>query len=214
MGWKGYMPSTPDLEEKEAPGYYGTLGLFVHSFAHAEGWLFMYLCRVAEVDEDTARAIFSGVRVHDPVSFIKRIAEVRNEPLSNEFDEALSQLLIINDVRNHILHHSMHQETIGGKTTRIISNRHRALTPDRRREMLVSEDILGNLCDDLETITNFLVRECFRLLPGETADLNDEMSQAPMSAWLYKPVSQSTKKARARPSRRAKRGLPDEPSRE
>ena len=87
------MPSRVDL--KEVSGYYQALGKFVDTFANVEEILFLYLYASAGVDYDAARAIFSGVRIHDAVSFIKRIAEVGKAELSAALDDVLSQLLII-----------------------------------------------------------------------------------------------------------------------
>jgi hypothetical protein len=56
------MPSRVDL--KEVSGYYQALGKFVDTFANVEEILFLYLYASAGVAYDTARAIFSGVRIH------------------------------------------------------------------------------------------------------------------------------------------------------
>jgi hypothetical protein len=96
------MPSRVDL--KEVSGYYQALGKFVDTFANVEEILFLYL-RVGWSSLRHGKSHFSGVRIHDAVSFIKRIAEVGKAELSAALDDVLSQLLIINDVRNLILHH-------------------------------------------------------------------------------------------------------------
>src|SRR5207253_3080225 len=92
----------------------------------------LYLSALAGMDPGTARAVFSGVTIHDGISFIKRIAEVRNSSLSTELDDVLSQLLIISDVRNLILHHSVSEKRRKGRPIRIISNIGRALTAERK----------------------------------------------------------------------------------
>jgi hypothetical protein len=97
---EGHMPK---LDPIEVIGYYRALGEFVDTFANIEEVIFLYLSELAGVDHDTARAVFSGVRIHDAISFIKRIAEVRGVQLSAELDDVLGQLQIINDVRNLIL---------------------------------------------------------------------------------------------------------------
>ena len=159
------MPSRVDL--KEVSGYYQALGKFVDTFANVEEILFLYLYASAGVDYDAARAIFSGVRIHDAVSFIKRIAEVGKAELSAALDDVLSQLLIINDVRNLILHHPVSGRFRKGRFIRSISNIGRALTAERIKEMLISQRILMDMEYDLFRMQVFLFHEyaCLALPP-------------------------------------------------
>jgi hypothetical protein len=53
------------LYPEEQVGYYRALGQFVDAFAEVEGVLFLYLYTFAGMDQDTAKAVLSGVRVHD-----------------------------------------------------------------------------------------------------------------------------------------------------
>jgi hypothetical protein len=87
------MPST--FEREEIIGYYRALGEFVDTFAEVEGVLFLYLSTLIGIDQDTAKAVFSGIRAHDSVSFIKRTMEARNVALPTDLDAALSQLLVM-----------------------------------------------------------------------------------------------------------------------
>jgi len=159
------MPSRVDL--KGVSGYYQALGKFVDTFANVEEILFLYLYASAGVDYDTARAIFSGVRIHDAVSLIKRFAEVRKAELSAALDDVLSQLLIINDVRNLILHHPVSGRFRKGRFIRSISNIGRALTAERIKEMLISQRILMDMEYDLFRMQVFLFHEyaCLALPP-------------------------------------------------
>jgi hypothetical protein len=60
------MPFRSDREE--IIGYYRALGEFGGAFAKVEWALFLYLHNLAALDQETAKAIFSGVRVHDAAS--------------------------------------------------------------------------------------------------------------------------------------------------
>jgi hypothetical protein len=60
--WEGHLPK---LDPQEVIGYYRALVEFVDLFADVEGVLFLYLYTLVGVDEATAKAVFSGVRVHE-----------------------------------------------------------------------------------------------------------------------------------------------------
>jgi hypothetical protein len=178
---------------EEQAGYYRALGQFVSRFAEVEGVLFLYLYTFAGVDENTAKAVLSGVRVHDGVSFIKRIAYVRNTTLSAELEEVLSQLLIINDARNLILHHPM-QRTLSPEDhdsiTRFIDNFDRALTEERGRKMQISQTLLMNMERDLSTIGVVLLTEYFYMTDPDFKRMELPILKGP---WLYEPAPKPKK---------------------
>jgi hypothetical protein len=206
----------PKLDPIEVAGYYRALGEFVEAFADVEGELFLYLYTLVGVDYNMARAVFSGVRVQEAVSFIRRIMEIRPSKIPEGLDEVLAQILIINDTRNLILHHSVSGRYSKGQLIRTISNIDRALTARRAKELPISEKILSDMTDDLFHIKTFLFHEAallMELLPPETRARIERLGPVPVGAWLYKPAPRSTLEKHAPPKRRAKRTPPDESSR-
>lgn len=183
------MPSRINLEDVAA--YYRALGEFVDTFANVEEVMFLYLAALVGVDHDTARAVFSGVRIRDAISYIKRIAEVRGAQLAAELDEVLGQLQIINDVRNLILHHPTSEKWRSGSLVQSISNVGRALTAERIKEIPISAAILMDMQYDLFRIQVFLVHEfaCLAIPEGER-DAIDRLGPVQIGAWLYKPAQQ------------------------
>jgi hypothetical protein len=205
----------PKLDPKEVIGYYRALGEFVELFADVEGVLFLYLYTLVGVDEATAKAVFSGVRVHEAISFIRRLAEVRTHGIPATIDAVLAQLLIINDARNMILHNSMSPTYSKGRLVRTISNIDRALTELRIKEIPISEEVIMRMCDDLFRIKAFFFHEYACLVvPAEDRGPFDRLGPVPVGAWLYKPAPRSTKATRAPRDRPARQTPPDESSRE
>jgi hypothetical protein len=183
------MPSRINLEDVAA--YYRALGEFVDTFANVEEVMFLYLSALAGVDHDTARAVFSGVRIRDAISYIKRISEVRGVQLAAELDDVLGQLQIINDVRNLILHHPASEKWRSGRLVQSISNVGRALTAERIKEIPISAAILMDMKYDLFRIQVFLFHEfaCLTIPEGER-DAIDRLGPVQVGAWLYKPAQQ------------------------
>ena len=149
------------------------------------------------------------MRIHDAVSFIKRIAEVGKAELSAALDDLLSQLLIINDVRNLILHHPVSGRFRKGRFIRSISNIGRALTAERIKEMLISERILMDMEYDLFRMQVFLFHEyaCLALPPDKRGPI-ERLGPVHIGAWLYKPAPQSKNGPRAPPVPSSKANTP------
>jgi hypothetical protein len=86
------MTKTPRVDA----GYFQALGMFVDRFAQVESALFQFLSVFAGVDDQTARAIFSGTRVDAACSFLRRIADVKDRaknPRNTNLPRVLEQLL-------------------------------------------------------------------------------------------------------------------------
>jgi hypothetical protein len=88
--------------------YHSSLGSFVDQFSSAEKELQLTLQSFSKMKPKAAKAVFSGTRVADGVSLIKRLMEVK--PLKSKkkqtlLIDVLDQLKAINDARNLILHY-------------------------------------------------------------------------------------------------------------
>jgi hypothetical protein len=179
----------------------------------AEWFLFIFLARHAEISDLTARAIFSGARVQDSISFIKRLCGIKklSPKKDRELGDVLGQLARINDFRNHILHYHASAEFIGGQL--IISNDMRAITGSRLKSMAASPDILRHVILDLLKILLHL----HKLIgyPRNSAGPATVRASVLKSAWLYKPQplsSPPTRGSKSRTRTRKRRSLrPESP---
>jgi len=160
--------------------YYDALGCFIHHFAQTESLLLAGLRQQAGVDEDTARAIFSGTRVDNAKSFINRLREIRKLPDSPTLKRAFAQLTIITTMRNDIVHYGA--EFKAGFEPRV-STRAVAM-PGNEREHIVTPDTLDQMTADLGIINNALSAVLFDA-PSEEVRLAWE--QAARQPWHYRP---------------------------
>lgn len=84
--------------------YWLALGKLVHRYAMIESALSGVLCVVAGVSRSKAKAIFSGTRALDAISFINRIHEVDKRALSPWLERAFPKIKELTTARNDILH--------------------------------------------------------------------------------------------------------------
>ncbi len=104
----------PDAFKEATTAYYQALGKFVDHFAAVESALLWFLSRLASVDEPTSRAIFSGVRADQAISFIKRLHEARRQPLNETLAKTFDHFTQINRYRNDILHYGVNRSGFVG----------------------------------------------------------------------------------------------------
>jgi hypothetical protein len=115
------------------PAYWLALGKFVEFFAHTEGVLFIYLSLCIKINVKEAKAVFSGLHVDQIIKHIRRLWQISkpDETVRAAVDVALTQLKLINGLRNSIVHH---RSILNVKRERISTNFSRALTGDAPRE--------------------------------------------------------------------------------
>lgn len=137
--------------ERRILAYHQALGRFVHEFAGIEAMLQFVLRHYTKVSEDARRAVFSGVRINEAISFLRRLAAVKEIGDSDwaTLKPLLDQLSIINDRRNALLHHGAKGIAEGRPVT---SNDIVALTPGRVRAFPMSARSLKGMSDDLRQI--------------------------------------------------------------
>jgi hypothetical protein len=128
--------------------YFRNLGIFVHVFAFVEDWMLLLLHQFSNVHDKAAPALFSGLRVDQAISLIRRLYEAHGHAIDPELDHAFRQLATINSTRNDILHYG----GLGPGDERIVSTRRAAHTPDRIRVFPVSSKVLDDMSTDLLTI--------------------------------------------------------------
>lgn len=174
-------PETPIFEEQWQP-YYQALGRFVTYFALVEGTVLHVLWQLTNLDDATAKALLSGVRIDQATSLLNRLRDTRKHDPNPQLDKIIHQLGQITRVRNDLLHFGAEFDDSVGRY--ITSNKRTAHTPDRLRETPVSPDELNAMTDDLRTIWARLPSYAFA---STKKALDIIESVQPLSAWRYKP---------------------------
>lgn len=165
------------------PVYWQALGRFIEAYAITESMMFHLLVLYCRILPDIGKAIFSGTRLDASIKLIRRIMaaiDVSDER-NKELERVFAQLLLINEVRNDVIHYGSHETLNSG---RISSNFTRAHVPENIIVRPMSSDVLDAMTGDLEMITSLLFVH---------VGLNDEESikartVRPHSvAWRYRP---------------------------
>jgi len=175
--------------------YYLALGRFVDTFASAEDSLFVALCVTAKLDVKTGAAVLSGAAVDGSISFIRRLHEMRDEPVPPRLGEVLAQLAAINTTRNAILHHGARTAEDG---TLRVTDSLRVHTDKKARSIPISPEVLAKMTEDLVTIIAalavFTAQTSSPEMYANSAGPNrDSLDQYASRAWLYTPAQPSTK---------------------
>jgi hypothetical protein len=171
--------------------YFKALGIFVHAFAEVEGWMLTMLTMLSGVRDESGPALFSGVRIEQGISFIRRLYEAHRCPIDPALDEALRQLAIINNVRNRILHYG---GLVGGDA-RVVSTYRAAHIPERIQEFPISATKLDAMSEDLLTIIYLFSVVLPRSRPWI---IPDSVPAFEPPAWQHKPQSPTPDPDRSR----------------
>src|SRR2546427_4943255 len=100
-------PSQTEEGQARAQEYRLALGTFVDAFAKVESGMFYVLLWQTKTKTTVGKAIFSGTRVETASSFLRRLADVGSMDAEEwaQLEPVITQLHIINEVRNTLLHH-------------------------------------------------------------------------------------------------------------
>ena len=176
-----------DLDHPITPAhhtYWEALGRFVHRFAMMEQEIHHLLRLTASTDTDVSRALFSGTRAKQALSWIDRIRAVQNLPNDPDFDRAKKQFTLINGTRDDVIHNGALLYQTGFR----VSNAHRTI-PTQQRIVPISADTLDAMRDDLQTIaaTVFVMK---LLASGDDPNLyTTDWREVGRAEWRYKPAS-------------------------
>lgn len=168
-------------QEQHLWPYCLALGHFVHVFAKLEMALQIVLWAESGLDPLRGRALFSGVKVDQAVSLIRRLHEAQGRQLSPFYNYVLPQVSAINAERNRILHYGAHAQDDG---TLVVSNQRAAHIPERNVSTVVSTETLSCMRDDVVTIVQVLTHIRHQLA-GTSFTEGEELIGA---AWKFKPV--------------------------
>lgn len=204
-----------DREQEAHRAYWLALGAFVDRFALTETVLYMLLSMLADLSEETAFAILSGVRIDTAMQFINRILEFeRISDLENNRAEAeantsayeaykkeitylFTQLGKINKTRNLILHYGSH---IGTDKTMIGNFRAAMVNPYNTPVEYITPATLENMTADLGKIgLHLLMMMELPLGKGEHWDAMAAEARRMDEPWRYKPRPFRVRPPRPRP---------------
>jgi hypothetical protein len=167
------------------PIYWQALGQFIEAFSSAETSLFLLLTVIAKIPNDIAKAVLSGVRTENLISFIKRVWEIR-EPVASirsELQDVFEQMTAINKVRNNLIHNVSFLDSERG---RMVSNIARALTQDRLEETRADPAFLADLTHDLRKINVHCVYHIVMGTAPQSAKFFASEAQVLNASWHYK----------------------------
>ena len=170
------------MEEPEhSPEYFLSIfGQFVNQFALTENILFLFLTQLLGISRDEGAAILSGSKVAACCSSIRRLYEARNRELPTEIEDCLSQLMVINSLRNDILHN--------GTTLQGLVSTHVKAMPAKTATFTITSGSLRAATTDLFKISTVLT-----LFAGPVDWTQEEAvpyRDAIKKPWQYKQLSQ------------------------
>lgn len=180
-----FSPAVSELLPHER--YYLALGLFVQRYAGIEARLQTLLWRYAEVPPEVARSIFSGVRVDQAMSFVKRLHKSREIEMHPMMIDTLDQIGVINTARNLIIHYGAKFDK---GEPQFVSNRRIANRPEDAQWFPISVQTLDALTADISHIhlrINLLVQHD-RMKQERFEKGVERMMQR---AWRYKHVPEA-----------------------
>jgi hypothetical protein len=169
--------------------YFHTFGLFIDHFAHLESYLAWFLRETAGIDKPTARAVFSGVRVETAVSHIRRIYEARETEIDPLLASALTQVSVLNGLRNDLVHHPL---TYSDPRGPLVSTKLVAHTPAKVRMTITSTRLLQAAILDLHQIGLTLLSVALAESGGQIQDdrVRRNVAKELRHAWRYRPQPQ------------------------
>lgn len=144
------MSMHPEKLLKKRDKYYLALGHFIDDFAATEAQVLDVLCYYAKADKQTAKALFSGVRVDQAADFIRRLGQARKinpGPLAEISQNLLPQVKAITDLRNDIIHYGIQLNSSGLKV-----DNQRGVGRTQVRRYFVSAKLLEDASSDLGRI--------------------------------------------------------------
>lgn len=173
----------PEPDFSPESDYWLALGQFVEAFALAEGMLFMYLIYSVKINKLVGKALFGRLRCEELIKGVRRTWDVAPPSPSelSEIDAVLTQLALINGVRNDVIHNRSHVFPDRG---RVSTNLLRAHTPFKVVERRVSPSLLMGLTQDLGKITLHLAS--IRLQFNDTFEQRAAAEPSLRDEWQYK----------------------------
>jgi hypothetical protein len=172
------------LEEKSTedhPPYWQALGRFMDAFAKLEAQIFVLLMHKGQVPSNTARAVFSGTRADQALTFLRRIHEGRGEPIPDYAGRAMAQFNVVNSARNNIVHYGASADGAF-----LVSNAFKTI-PGRAQEGCFLPHTIDAMRADLETISAAFYVWLINGHPDSWAENGRGWAEIALDPWQYAP---------------------------
>jgi hypothetical protein len=172
------------LTEADQP-YWQSLGRFISVYSKLEANLQTALWHFSGTPPEIARSVFSGTRVDQALSSIRRIGEAQkwSDAKMERWSKISQQVSIITKVRNDIVHYGA---TFDGEKHQF-SNELLAHTPETLRQYDVSAAVIDDLALDTIHLIGHVVMFAWGLeIPPHVAK---KFEGALGFAWRYKPTA-------------------------
>jgi hypothetical protein len=177
------------------------LGEFVDLFSKVESFVRLCLRQYTKTPRSVANAVFSGVRVDTAINLLRRLRET--EQIDNDkwkdLSDVISQIKIITDRRNDILHHGAQgvEDGIGRVTNALFAH-----IEERIVEFPISAEILEDMTSDLRKIMIHLYNQHLGRLKWPLSSDHERAREILREPWRYKPLPQPNAKSGDRRSHR------------
>jgi hypothetical protein len=183
-----HIPAADTPEGKERiRAYYEALGQFAAMYAETEAVMQRVLWHYAKTPSAISRSVFSGTRIRQGCTFIRRICEATSvsDAIQKELDYLFKQLNDITNARDWILHYGARSVAEGRG---IVTNAPIAHTVARVTTFPISTDILGDMTADLHKIILYLMaRHGGRMVPRGLVGWQPVETIVQGEPWRYTP---------------------------
>jgi hypothetical protein len=166
--------------------YWLALGRFIDAYSTMELILNLSLRHYAKMPDPVAQAIFFNTRIDSAIQFLNRLIDTGEigEPAKSDLKALFAQLLIINRIRNDVIHYGANFDN---DPIAIVSNSVFAHTADRIRQTPISPEILEDLICDLGKIHAHFVANHVGLQESDEIR-HPEQEILLKASWRYKPA--------------------------
>jgi hypothetical protein len=149
-------PTPTVLAGEPDPNYWQALGQFIEVFSTCEGVVFSVFTFYADLTIPVAKALFARTRMEAAIDHILRLVEAHSmvDERRAHLNKILSQLRLITEMRNRIIHYGSFVTSDKG---RITTTARTAPTPEGAQEHRASVEVLRAMTTDVIRIYNALL---------------------------------------------------------
>lgn len=180
---------------QERRDYFEALGEFIQNFAEVENFLKLLCSVLAQTDAKTSEILFSNYSINHAKTFIESTIKERGYEYSKLALKCLSQLLIISQKRNKIIHLGVRFQD----NTMLVSSMFSRAQDNKQNGFAIETKDIASMAKDLRSILSamsaFLLRVSTKL-PGTVSSgpipdiLIESFERAAHAPWQYIPLEQ------------------------
>lgn len=180
---------------QERRDYFEALGEFIQNFAEVENFLKLLCSILAQTDAKTSEILFSNYSINHAKTFIEATIKERGYKHSELALKCLSQLLIISQKRNKIIHLGVRFQD----NNMLVSSMFSRTQDNKQNGFVIETKDIASMAKDLRSILNvmsaFLLRVSIKLpgtiFSGASPDsFIEPFERAARAPWQYIPLEQ------------------------